>query len=354
MIFPKNPVEFAAPPRGPRYDGVMNRAQLAAVPDAVVARTAAVERGIADSVAYLGSDAAADSLAADLYWPKWHSPWWHTLLLYELGEARRVPARATAALVAAAEAFPLKIFPIHPGEAPPGTDPSRDVMCHCGLGSLHQMLRALGAPAPVAYAASWFARYQMADGGLSCDEQAYLVADECPSSMVGTIAPFEAMLGDATSAFVARAARFLIGRALVRGSDTVHNAAERAAAAAWPSPTFPRFYFYDTLRGVAALVRWAEQTGSSLPRAAVAEAVDHLVAQFPDGVVRIGRRAFADHTTFQPTLDRTVQLPRVPATTFPLLDAVSVVGEPSEALTRQWTAARHGLLQLFDAGRIVD
>jgi hypothetical protein len=337
----------------------MNRDQLAAIPDAAVTRSAAVERGIADSLAYLDSDAAVHSLTVDLYWPKWHSPWWHILLLFEIGEARQVPARATAAMLAATEAFPLKFFPIHPGDAPPGTDMKLDVMCHCGLGSLYQMLAGCGVDvetAPeLAFVKPWFDRYQMADGGLSCDEEAYIVAERTggsPSSMVGTIAPFEAMLRHPSGAFLARGAQFLIDRALVRGSDTAHNTDERTTAKAWPLPCFPRFYFYDVLRGLAALVRWAEQTGAPLPHAEITDAVDSLAAQFPDGVVRVGRRAYADHTTLQPTADRAQQLPRIPATTFSLLDAVSVIGEPSEALTRQWTAARHGLIRLFDAGQI--
>jgi hypothetical protein len=57
----------------------------------------------------------------------------------------------------------------------------------------------------------------MRDGGLNCDETAYLVEDECPSSMVGTVAGFEAMLRRGPGDFVDRAAGFLVGRRLVRG-----------------------------------------------------------------------------------------------------------------------------------------
>ena len=338
----------------------MNRAQLAAVPDAVVTRSAAVERGIAASVAYLDSDDAVRSLSIDIYWPKWHSPWWHVLLLHELGEARQVPARTVEALRAATAAFPLKIFPIHPGDAPAGYDPSRGVLCHCAVGSLSQMLASCGVDverAPeLGFVMPWLARYQMADGGLNCDEEAYLKTNECASSMVATVPLLEAMLPRADAGdFLARAARFMVGRALVRGSDTAHNAAERDAAQTWPAPCFPRFYFYDVLRGLSALVRWAEATGASLPRAAITEAVDGLVAQFPDDVVRVARRAHDGKSTVLPTVDGQPRpQPRGPTTTFPLLDAVSVIGEPSEALTRQWTAARHGVLRLFDAGRIVE
>jgi hypothetical protein len=334
------------------------RDALAAVPAPIVVRSAAVARGIDDTVAYLGSDAARRSLAVDPYWPKWHGPWWHMLVLHELGEAARIPSPIVAAMVDALARLPLHVFPIHPGDAPPNTDGARDVMCHCGLGCVWQVLAACGVDVAGAlpWTATWFARYQLADGGLSCDEQAYLATDECPSSMVGTIAPLEAMLLPGAPLALAeardRAARFLIGRALTRGSATVHNAAERAAAAAWPRLCFPRLYFYDALRGLAALVRWAEATGAALPWAAVADVTLGLIARFPDGVVHVERRVDEGRTTVLPTADRAPS-PRGPATRFPLLDATAVIGAPSEALTRQWAEARRGLIGLLDAGRLV-
>ncbi|HEU4538443.1 MAG TPA: hypothetical protein VFS00_30190 [Polyangiaceae bacterium] len=336
---------------------MIDLARLAAIAEPVPVRSAAVERGIADSVAYLGSDAAQRSLDVDPYWPKWHSPWWHALLLHELGEARQIPERAASALVAGLDRL-LHIFPIWPDEAP-GTDLYRDVPCHCALGTMSVVLAARGVDVGRAlpWIEPWLVRYQMADGGLSCDDEAYRVEGECPSSMVGTVAPLEAMLlGDGWSgerrAFVDRAARFLIERSLVRGSSSVHNAAERDAEASWRSPTFPRFYFYDVLRGLAVLVRWAEQTERALPQVAVAAAVGALVERAPDGVVRVERQAHAGHTTILPAADRPPG-PRVPVTSFPLLEVVSVVGEPAEALTRQWSEARAGLLRLARAGRLV-
>lgn len=337
---------------------MIDRSLLAAIPDPTLETTPAIARGIADSVAYLASDAALRSIAVDPYWPKWDSPWWHMLLLHELGESHRIPERAIAAMVEALDALPLHIFPIRPGEAPPGTDLHRDFACHCALGCIASLLAACGVDVARAlpWVQPWFLRYQMADGGLNCDEQAYRCSDECPSSMVATIAPLEAMLGRAQTAehrqFVARAADFLVGRALVRGSQTVHNASEREAAVAWTRLCFPRFYFYDVLRGLAALVRWAETSGAALPRAAVAGVVELLVARYPDGIVPVERNAHAGKTTILPTLDRAPS-PRSPAASCALLDAVSVIGEPSAALTRQWTAARHGLLRLLDAGRLV-
>lgn len=331
---------------------------LAAIPEPVLAVAPALAHGIADSVAYLDSDAALRSIAIDPYWPKWDSPWWHMLLLYELGEAHQIPERAALAMVAALNALPLRVFPIHPGDAPPGTDPYRDFACHCALGCMVPVLAACGVEVARAlpWVSSWLVRYQMADGGLNCDERAYLCTGECPSSMVGTIAPLEAMLELAHTAaehsFVVRAGEFLIERALLHGSPTVHNASEREAALGWAKLCFPRFYFYDVLRGLAALVRGAQRTGRPLPQRAVAAAVELLVARGPNGILHIERNALAGRNTLLPTPDRSPS-PRAPAVSFALLDAASGLGEPCLALTRQWTAARKGLLQLLAAGRLV-
>ncbi len=309
--------------------------------------------GIDAAIAYLDSDQAAASLAEDSYWPKWDSPWWQMLLLFELGEARRIPTRAVRAMVAALDALPMHTFPLRPEDWPPGLHPARHGSCHCALGSMDQVLAACGVDvdAELPWIRPWFPRYQMRDGGLSCDETAYLVEDECPSSMVGTIAGFEAMLRRGPSGFVDHAADFLIGRQLVRGSDTRHNADEREAAKHWPAPTFPRFYFYDVLRGVTALVRYATALARPIPVAAIAPAVAALVAIAGDGIVRIGRQAHAGRGTW--ARDATGAWGRAPsAATFPLLDAVSQVGAPSAALTAEWRATRRALLALIDAGSV--
>ena len=323
---------------------------LARVPDAEPAPIA--DELIATSVRYLASDAAARSLEADTYWPKWDSPWWHMLLLFELGEARRIPPRIASQMVDGLNALPLHVFPIRPEDSPPGTDPSRDSSCHCALGSIHQVLTACGVDVAAAlpWVEPWFARYQMADGGASCDATAYL-SGECASSMVATIAPFEAMLARPASDFVDRAAAFLVERRLMNGSPSRHNAEERDAAPAWLRPCFPRFYFYDVLRGMTALVRWAEQGGRSLPLDAVSGVAAHLVAAFPDGEIVLQRRSYAG----TPTMARIdgAWVRGQPASTFPLLEATSALGRRCPVLTRQWSEARRGLLHLIEAGRLL-
>ena len=329
------------------------RRTLAGVPDAQPRED--LEAAIADSVAYLGSDAALRSIEADTYMPKWNSPWWHMLALHELGEARRIPDRVVTKMVDGLNALPVKTFPIHPED---GSGNGRD-LCHCAVGSIYQVLTACGVDVDGAlpWMKPWFVRYQMADGGLNCDETAYLVRGECPSSMVGTIAPFEAMLlgrwSPEQEAFLDRAAGFLVERKLMLGSPSVHNAVEREAQSRWLAPCFPRFYFYDVLRGLAAFTRWAELSGRSIPLGAVAGVIEHLVAEFPDGVVRLQREGVASCPTTRYETRRGVW-ERGPTSRFPLLDATSVIGKPCAASTRQWSATRRSLLELVDAGRIVD
>lgn len=323
--------------------------RLAKVPEVDVPLTSAIEDGIADSVRYLESDAAVRSLEADTYWPKWHSPWWHMTTLWELGEARRIPERVQRAMITGLDALPLKSFPIEPEDTPPGVDIYRGSSCHCALGTMVQVLAACGVDIDreVPWATPWFLRYQMRDGGFNCDGDAYRTT-ECPSSMVGTIAPFEAMLlGTWTPeqrAFLERGAAFLVGRELTRGSDTVFNAAERETAPSWQLPCFPRLYFYDVLRGLRALVGWAERSGASVPAHAFTGVVTHLLEQFPDGVVRLQRRSYEKPTTLARGADGSWH--REPASRFPLLEATSIVGEPSATLTRQWAEVRRTIVRL--------
>lgn len=312
------------------------------------------ENEIAQSVEYLQSDAAARSLEADSYWPKWNSPWWHMLLLHEMGYTRLIPAATVEQYIASVNRLPLKIFPILPEDMPPGTDPYRGSACHCQLGNVYQVLATFGVDveAELPWIRPWFLRYQMADGGLNCDNDAYLVRDECPSSMVGTISAFEAVLlhtprpwTAAEESFISRGAHFLMERELRLGSASQHNASERESAKVWTQLCFPRFYLYDVLRGLRALALWAEKTKSRLPAPAVQVVVDTLFDAFDDGPVRIGRRCFEGASTIERLASGEWQRSSE-APLFPLLSAVSAVGVESPFLTEQWSATRQLLSKL--------
>ena len=117
-------------------------------------------------------------------------------------------------------------------------------------------------------------------------------------------------------------------------------------------PCRPRFYHYDVVRGLGELVRWAEASERAIPRNAVAPVIDHLIATFPDGMIRIRRRSFERATTRLRTADGT-WIRSQPTSSFPLLEATSVIGAACPYSTREWSAARRGLLRLLEAGRIV-
>jgi hypothetical protein len=293
---------------------------------------------------YLSSPAAQASLQKNCYWPKWDSPWWHMLLLHEMGRARDIPPSALEALVESLDASPCKIFPIHPGELT--VDPHLETHCHCALGCIYQVLAAAGVDvdARLPWIREWFLRYQMRDGGYTCANNAYLVEDECPSSMVGTIAVFEAVLNytnrpytEQESELLNRAAQFLRHRQLTQGSSTRYNAAEREAAPEWLQPCFPRFYFYDVLRGLSALTQWAEKFGVVLEPASYAAAQNHLEREFPDGTVLSQRQPWRDK-------ESPVDGKWLPAPSFPLLEEVGRVGHANAYLSAEWQATRQRLL----------
>jgi hypothetical protein len=216
---------------------------------------------------------------------------------------------------------------------------------------VYQVLSAYGVDVDkeLPWIRPWFLKHQMADGGLNCDSEAYLVTDECPSSMVGTIAAFEAVLlftprpwTKEEKNFLDSGAQFLMGRKLMLGSPTQHNASERKSAELWTKLCFPRFYLYDVLRGLNALALWAEKTNQNLPSVSVIDALTYLDQQFPDGEVKIGRHSFDGVGTLLPTPSGQ-WIRKQPATFFPLLEKVSAIGAISPYLSKQWLETKNRL-----------
>jgi hypothetical protein len=292
------------------------------------------ETELQQTLEYLHSEDALRDVSADPYWPKWDSPWWHMLLLHEMGKTKLIPRALIEAFVASFN------------KIPEGT-------CLCQLGCVYQVLAewGLNVDSELPWIRPWLLRYQMEDGGLNCDSDAYLVKNEIPSSMVGTIAVFEAILLYTPRAwtpeeetFLNRAAQFLMDRQLINGSMTKYNASERESAKEWIRLCFPRFYFYDVLRGLNALFIWSEKTNKTLPSAAFQEVLVALRGRFPDGVVQNERLSYAGVNTIllAPSGEWVRQQP---ATVFPLLTKVSEVGAISPFLSRQWSDTENRLLK---------
>lgn len=287
----------------------------------------------------------------DPYWPKWDSPWWKLTLLMEAGRLDRAPRAAIEALARVSERHYLHHFPLRAEEVPPGTDTERQVVCHCALGTLYKLAAGAGVPVDQdhPWMREWFLRYQMEDGGLNCDEAAYLKSPP-RGSFLSTLPPLEAVLHhtgrDFTPAeleFLRRGAAYLVERRLFRSKRDP----ARVADARWLVPSFPRFYGYDVLRGLAFLAAWAERTRSRLPREAVAEAVEAVRgAMGPDGqVVNKENSIVREARTIEP--DGAGGWRRVPrARSFALLDEWGAAGRPSEFLTREWKTVEAQLARL--------
>jgi hypothetical protein len=306
-----------------------------------------MEKSIQHSLDYLASSEALSSLKANAYWPKWNSPWWHMTLLHEMGLAKQIPKQALHALVTQLKASPLTVFPIRPEDNPDQLNLSLSSHCHCSLGNIYQTLAASGidVDGELPWMRRWFLRYQLPDGGLNCDEGAYL-KNPSPSSIVGTISPLEAILLHTYRPFTAEEERFLdlgarclLERQLIQATSNPHNSDEREDEEDWLKLCFPRFYLYDVLRGLSFVVRWADRRNQTISEDSIENAVSHLENRFPDQQVRIGRLSYEGISTLTQSAswDRKK---KEPGSLFPLLEQVSQVGAVSPFLVRQWAETR--------------
>lgn len=304
------------------------------------------------SIAFLDSCEAEKSVHADPYWPKWDAPWWHMTLLWEMGLADRIPRTASERMVRALQTHYLHFFPLTEKELPSDADPYRDIACHCALGTMYQVLSACGIEVDkeIPWIRPWFLKYQLPDGGLNCDEQAY--SKPTPkSSIVSTLPPLEAVLLCRHRPYTPEEVRFLdSGAAYLIAHKLFRSTKGRVIREEWLRLCFPRFYEYDILRGLSFLAEWARARGKTLPPEAVSETIDILHKAFPDGEVRPQRLCFAGAKTLIRDSDGAWTKWRPAATTGLLLET-SEVGAHSPHLTRIWRTTLSVLDGLGDSKR---
>jgi hypothetical protein len=194
----------------------------------------------------------------------------------------------------------------------------------------------------------WFLKYQISGGGLNCDESNYL--KETPScSVLSTIPALEALvaidsnlLSEEELAFLDNGVTYLIERNLFRSKRT-----GEVVDPTWLEPAFPRFYFYDVLRGLTLVTRWALKRSCKLPQAAIAEAMHAL----NDQITRDGFVPRRSNVQERKTIIRTDAGHEKdhPVTSFPLLEAVDQVGQPSLHLTQEYLGLLLRLKYMSDA-----
>lgn len=307
---------------------------------------------ILQSVGYLDSAQAVDSLYADPYWPKWDSPWWHMTLLFEMGLADRIPERALDAFQSVARKHFIDVFPLKEEEIPAGCDTTRNIYCFCALATAMQILEARGLRSDevIPWARSWFARYQIADGGYNCSEEVYL--KETPrSSIVSTVPMLEALLklserglSDEEEAILDRGIQYLLDRRVFKSLSKK----DAVIDADFLKLTFPRFYEYDVLRGLKLVTDWAVKRDKKLPMVAIEEAFQLVAAKVDvdEPSIEIERQFYAGKRTL--AKDESGAWSRGhDVSLFPLLEAMGAPG-PSTFLFKSFMLMYenlHGLLQ---------
>jgi hypothetical protein len=307
---------------------------------------------IAESLEYLASNAALESIEIDAYWPKWSGPWWQMMLLHEMGLTSSIPEPAITAVVEALDTRFLKFFPFHESEVPEGRDPLNSVACHCQLGTVHQLLFTYGVDVDkkLPWLRPWYLRYQMQDGGLNCDEAAY-TRPVCKSSVVSTLPPLEAVLictprefTTEERSFLSRGADYLIEKKLFRAASS-----GKPIDADWLKLCFPRFYHYDVLRGLSFLLKCSLMLGKALPIDAISECLVHIDDEFSHGKIHVQRAAWAGAMSrwFDASSG---SWERKPAQSNSLLDAVSATGVESPYLTKIWNETKADLSAVIQEG----
>jgi hypothetical protein len=298
-------------------------------------------REVDEALARLDSSWTVESLARDPYWPKWDSPWWTMVLLHELDLSAEIPQPALAQLIRAVDAHYAHVFRTEPD--------SMHGLCLCGLGTLYQLFAAAGidVDAELPWARGWFVSNQLTDGGYNCDGD-----NLTRSSMVSTVPMLEALLkiSDPTEAELEaldRGASYLLERRLA------HSLSKGGVIDPdWLIPIFPRFYEYDVLRGLQFVTAWALKRQLPLQLSDLQQTLVALTERLErQGQLRLGRSfALEADTLFELTPGHWEA--GFPATTFPLLEAVSRAGETSPYLTRAWLETAERLRQLDRSGLI--
>lgn len=294
---------------------------------------------LSESLAYLASPEARQSLKADPYWPKWDSPWWHMTLLWELGLARSIPEPAVYAMVEVLKTHYHLVMAFKDDDLPPGVDPHRGVPCHCAIGTMHQVLCAAGAAVDdeLPWMRTWLLCYQLPDGGLNCFGEAYKGSRK--SSIVSTLPALEAILLDTPRPFTSDEQSFLDdGARYLLNHRLFKSISGQTIDPEWLKPCFPRFYEYDVLRGLTFLARWCKLRHKPLPQSPIAEAVAAVEMAIEDGQVILGRRSYARTRSLNRQADGGWEGGR--ASPFPLLSEVSEIGKPCASLTQCWAEIR--------------
>lgn len=284
-----------------------------------------VRLAIEESIQFLESTSQWVTAHGEHTREKWDGAWWHMSVLYEMGEVSQIPESVIAKAKHLLETQVWQTFVISVDDQPTTeSDKMKLDCCHCELAVFYKILMAYGydLDRDLPWIREWLLKHQLPDGGLNCEPEAYTGSRK--SSIVSTLPPLEAILWhtdreytEQEAAFLDEGARYLMEHRLVCSKQT-----GSVIDTEWLKPCFPRFFEYDILRGMSFLAEWARRRNKALPVGLLVEGLERLNSSMTAEGLRIGRQVFDPQGPWG-------------GLTFPLLEAVSGIGDVSPYLNRQ-------------------
>lgn len=283
-----------------------------------------------DTIKFLNSEQALEMLKKDVYWPKWNSPWWHASLLYEMGLSRLIPDSVIQVIIDEMNRTYPRFFPIEDHEIQEVKQLYNKFPCHCQIGNIYQILRSKrdNIDEVMPWLRTWLSTYQLPDGGLNCESEAY--KNSMKSSISSSLPVFEALMLCAETTgltpqeddFIDKAAAYVINHRLIHKTNGEIINPEHLLF------QFPRFYYYDFMRGLQFLVRWKRYRNTNLADEVIAYGMTILKEKLKANAFVL---EFSDFMTLKTkAYDEPGTLTKVSLTTgFPLLEAVNRVGHSS-------------------------
>ncbi|MEJ3719321.1 hypothetical protein WGM54_14990 [Paenibacillus polymyxa] len=284
-----------------------------------------IRLAIEESIQFLESTQHLGMTHGECSRRKWDGAWWHMAALYEMGEVKLIPESAITGAKYLLETQVWPTFIISPDDHPTSeSDKMQMDCCHCELAVYYMILMAYGCDLDkeLPWIREWLLKHQLPDGGLNCDPEAYIHSKK--SSIVSTLPPLEAILWhtdreftEQEAIFLDEGARYLIEHRLVCSKQN-----RSVIDMEWLKPCFPRFFEYDILRGMSFLAEWSRRRNKTLPVGLLIEGLERLNIFRETEGLRIGRQVFDPQGPWG-------------GQSFPLLEAVSGIGDVSPYLTRQ-------------------
>ena len=284
----------------------------------------------------------------DPYWPKWDSPWWKILFLFETSNMRYIQKEIILRFIRIVDEHYLHFFPKKEEELPEGVNPYTDIICFCALGSMIKV--ACSKEIDIIEELPWvddiITSNILPDGGYNCDESVYTESER--SSIISTLVMFEGLLdyeqfSDKYSYIIDHGIDYFLKR------DLFYSTSGDIIDKRWLKPIFPRFYEIDILRILTFVVNWAQKRERRLDEETVLPAIENMKRCENDkGYIILEREWLKNEGTLINVDGKWIFTEE--ASYFEILEKLSEINRPSHYLTGEWHKTLRGLSKVLRSG----